>query len=143
MTGKFCKKVGKMDEKLFTLHINCFAMHEVKCNGVIYRQILFDGEAKGALFNGKILPGGVDTQIIKEDGTGTLSARYMLEGVDLSGNECRVYIDNSGVLGSDSTKPLVYSDSKEFDVLKEKELKGKMVTDEEGFKIIIYMERMG
>ena len=71
-----------MKREIFTLLINCYESHEVNCDGTIYRQILFDGSAKGPEFNGQILPGGVDTQIQKSDGSGNLLAKYILEGTD-------------------------------------------------------------
>ncbi|MBP5175280.1 MAG: hypothetical protein ILP07_05130 [Treponema sp.] len=36
-----------MKREIFTLLINCYESHEVNCDGTIYRQILFDGSAKG------------------------------------------------------------------------------------------------
>ena len=44
--------------------------------------ITFHGDAESEYFKGKILPGGVDTQRSVEGGM-LLSARYMLEGIDM------------------------------------------------------------
>jgi hypothetical protein len=44
--------------------------------------IPFGGTVKGELFNGRVLPGGVDTQTVDQNGVRHMSARYMLEGVD-------------------------------------------------------------
>ncbi len=130
-----------MVQDLFTLYINCYTSQEVICGGTVYRQILFDGEAKGSVFQGKILPGGVDTQIIAPDGSGTLSARYMLEGVDRCGNSCRIYVDNHCSLGDEITSPRCYSDSPELQWLQNAALKGRMINDEDGFKIVIFQEK--
>lgn len=40
-------KETQMKREIFTLLINCYESHEVNCDGTIYRQILFDGSAKG------------------------------------------------------------------------------------------------
>ncbi|MCR5789142.1 MAG: DUF3237 family protein [Lachnospiraceae bacterium] len=123
--------------ELFTLFINCYDVHEVCCDGIKYRQILFDGTAEGEAFTGKILPGGVDTQIEYPDGTGSLSARYMLEGTDRAGNFCHMYIDNRAGLGEDLTEPHCFSDSKELAFLKDAALRGRMIQDDKGLRIVI------
>ena len=48
--------------------------------------ITFHGDAESEYFKGKILPGGVDTQRSVEGGM-LLSARYMLEGIDMNAPE--------------------------------------------------------
>ena len=58
--------------------------------------IPFTAEADGPYFTGKTIGAGVDTQRIEKDGYARLSARYMLEGTDLAGNACRVFIENQG-----------------------------------------------
>jgi hypothetical protein len=58
--------------------------------------IPFGGTVKGELFNGRVLPGGVDTQVVNQNGVRHMSARYILEGVDKNGDQCRIYIDNNG-----------------------------------------------
>jgi len=58
--------------------------------------IPFSGTVTGELFNGRVLPGGVDTQTVDRNGVRHMSARYMLEGVDRAGEPCRIYIDNDG-----------------------------------------------
>ncbi|MCR4658446.1 MAG: DUF3237 family protein [Lachnospiraceae bacterium] len=125
---------------LFTLYINCYDVHEVCCEGTKYRQILFDGRAEGEAFNGKILPGGVDTQIEYPDGSGSLSARYMLEGTDGEGALCHMYIDNSAALGEETTHPKILSDSRFLRRLKDVKLKGRMINDDDGLRIIIKAE---
>ena len=44
--------------------------------------VSFSGEASSSSFKGKVLSGAADTQIKRADGAKTLSARYILEGVD-------------------------------------------------------------
>jgi hypothetical protein len=58
--------------------------------------IPFSGTVEGELFNGRVLPGGVDTQTVDQNGVRHMSARYMLEGVDKNREQCRIYVDNNG-----------------------------------------------
>lgn len=121
--------------KLMTLMIHCKEVYEVKTTEKIFRQILFDGYAEGEYFNGKILPGGVDTQIEYTDGSGILSARYLLEGMDSSGKECRMYIENTGHFHEDITEPVIYTDSQVLEFLNGCKLVGEMKTVEGQFMI--------
>jgi hypothetical protein len=79
--------------------------------------IPFGGTVKGELFSGRVLPGGVDTQTVDQNGVRHMSARYMLEGVDKTGEQCRIYIDNNGWFTGEmampfKTIPTFYTDSK-------------------------------
>ena len=79
--------------------------------------IPFGGTVTGDLFNGRVLPGGVDTQTVDRNGVRHMSARYMLEGVDRSGAPCRIYIENNGWFTGAMTMPFktiptFYTDSK-------------------------------
>ena len=73
----------------------------------------FSGYAESEHFRGKILPGAVDCQKTGPAGF-TLSARYVLEGTDSGGRDCRIFVENNGVLdknGAIHTRPVVYTDS--------------------------------
>lgn len=50
------------------------------------------GEVSGPKLSGRILPGGADWQIIRDDGTAVLEARYTIEAEDRS----LVYVQNFG-----------------------------------------------
>jgi hypothetical protein len=67
--------------------------------------IPFGGTAAGEIFNGNVLPGGVDTQTVDQNGVRHMSARYMLEGVDNTGVPCRIYIDNNGWFSGEMAMP--------------------------------------
>jgi len=67
--------------------------------------IPFGGTVKGELFNGRVLPGGVDTQTVDQNGVRHMSARYMLEGVDNNGERSRIYIDNNGWFSGEMEMP--------------------------------------
>ena len=79
--------------------------------------IPFSGTVQGEIFNGRVLPGGVDTQTVDQNGVRHMSARYMLEGTDKNGEPCRIYIDNNGWFSGEmsmpfKTIPTLYTDSK-------------------------------
>jgi hypothetical protein len=67
--------------------------------------IPFTGTVKGEIFNGRVLPGGVDTQTVDQNGVRHMSARYMLEGVDKTGKPCKIYIDNNGWFTGEMAMP--------------------------------------
>jgi hypothetical protein len=64
-------------------------------NFVGRRQLIpiLSGEVNGKGFKGKVLPGGVDSQIIRPDGKCELSARY---GIQLE-DGATIYIENNGI----------------------------------------------
>jgi hypothetical protein len=79
--------------------------------------IPFSGKVEGAVFNGRVLPGGVDTQTVDQNGVRHMSARYMLEGTDKDGQPCKIYIDNNGWFSNEmampfKTIPTLFTDSK-------------------------------
>lgn len=54
---------------------------------------ILSGELSGENIHGEVLPGGVDSQIIRPDGKCDLSARY---AVRLDDGRC-IYIENNGI----------------------------------------------
>lgn len=64
-------------------------------NMVGRRQLIpiISGEINGKGFKGKVMPGGVDSQIIRPDGKCELSARY---GIMLE-DGAAIYIENNGI----------------------------------------------
>ena len=103
----------------------------------------FTGECDGSLFKGKILPGGVDTQRIYPDGSGTLSARYTLEGVDDQGNACRLFIDNAAGMGKEGigvTRPTIRTDSESLRWLETADLTGALEHFPDHIEIVISSE---
>ena len=90
--------------------------------------ILFHGESNCENFRGKVLPGGVDTQKEPAGEKRLLSARYVLEGKDKDGKECRIFIENNGVVdkpGADiKTTPDIYTDSEALKWLETAQLYG-------------------
>lgn len=106
------------------------------------RMVSFTGSCCGDYFNGRILPGGVDTQTIHKDGNGTLSARYMMEGTDLTGARCRVYIENNAktVAGvCERTYPRITTDSPALRKLLRGDLYGMVEPHDDGIVISIHL----
>lgn len=107
------------------------------------RMIPFTGTCEGEIFQGKVLPGGMDTQVFENGRRGTLSARYMLEGVDREGNACKLFIENKAVMeeGKETiTCPLIKTDSKALAFLETASLYGKLDFRESGLDIVICQE---
>jgi len=128
------------DKLVLRLHINCFDRIEVKSEKVTMLQILFDGSAEGKYFNGNVMPGGVDTQTIFTDGSGSLSARYCLEGIDDQGAKCRMYIANDGVFGQDYTTPKITTDSDSLRWMNDCDFTGRVIVENEEVTIEIFMK---
>lgn len=99
----------------------------------------FTGEAAGDLFHGSIIGTGVDTQKISPDGISFLSARYMLQGRDYTGENCRIFIENNG---SDLSccKPSIVTDSKALADWETAELMAEVVPNEKGVTVFIFKE---
>ena len=54
---------------------------------------ILGGEVRGPRLRGRVLPGGADYQLLRNDGVTELHARYVLE----SETGSRIYIENSGL----------------------------------------------
>lgn len=124
--------------ELLKLGINCNKVHKIKSDEKTIVQILFDGKAGGEYFTGDILEGGVDTQVVYPDKTGTISARYTLEGRDFTGRACKIFIENNAVFGEEYTSPKCITDSPNLQFLHEGRLKGK-ITEENGQLTILIL----
>ena len=122
--------------EVLRVYVNVTGCHEVISGDRTVRMLTFDGTCDGPFFKGTILPGGVDTQRMDEIGAGTLSARYMIEGLDCKGNACKVFIENNAVLGND-TVPTIVTDSPELKWLETARLHGKIADTEGQLTIII------
>jgi hypothetical protein len=139
--------VDKLEfEEVLTVHVKIEKVIEMQSDNVdSVLMILFKGSADGKYFKGDVLPGGIDTQIIgKFGGNHTLSARYMLEGNDYTGESCKIFIENNGNLNEKSkdvpfrTYPKIITDSKALEFLNYDLLMGEGVGTESGVDIKIY-----
>lgn len=114
--------------------------HEVQGAAQKVVMLPFTGECDSPVFRGKILSGGVDTQRIEDDGRCSLSARYMLEGVDGEGNPCRLFIENNAVSNPGQemiTCPSIRTDSKALRWLETAQLSGRIEHHEDHIEIVI------
>lgn len=104
------------------------------------RMIPFTGYCDSTLFQGNVLPGGIDTQVFPDSNRGTLSARYMLEGVDDKGEACKIFIQNEAVMeqGRETvTFPRIWTDSASLKWLETADLRGSIVGTDQGLDIVI------
>lgn len=97
----------------------------------------FDGTATGPYFHGEVIGTGVDTQKIEKTKEMVLSARYMLEGKDSAGNNCRIFIENNGS-DFNNCKPTVYTNSPLLADWETSDLTAKVIPKEGGVTIQIY-----
>lgn len=69
---------------------------EMQCSLGAVKMLPFSGSAEGPLFQGVIMPGGVDTQITNSCQVRHMSARYLLSGKDRTGTDCKIFVENDG-----------------------------------------------
>lgn len=122
--------------KLFDIYVDITDTVSVKGKLHDICMLSFTGEAKGRYFNGKVIGSGVDTQYISKSGQMILSARYMLEGRDIDGNECRCFIANNGSF-DDGFIPEIVTDSPALSKFEGAELKAEIVSKENGVIVSI------
>lgn len=97
-----------MDDKLiFEVAVDIDPAQISELKGPVGEVVIipFGGTVKGEFFNGRVLPGGVDVQTVDANGVRHMSARYMLEGVDKNGEQCRIYVDNNGWFSGEMAMP--------------------------------------
>lgn len=126
-----------MNELIMTINVTTHEAHTLE--GKVSRVVMipFSAQAEGEYFCGKTVADGVDTQLTTRDGF-SLSARYMLEGTDRSGNKCRVFIENNGT-SLDNCRPKIYTDSKELAFLQNAELTASVECIENGVVVSIFI----
>lgn len=122
--------------KLFDIFVEITDTVQVKGKLHDICMLSFTGEARGKYFNGRVIGTGVDTQRISKDGHMILSARYMLEGTDINGKECRCFIENNGDFDSGFI-PEIITDSPALSELEGAGLKAEIVTKENGVIVSI------
>jgi len=87
---------GLLSNKAFEIHIQVAAPIVVGQDEVVGRRQLIpilSGTVSGPGIHGEVLPGGVDSQVIRPDGRCELSARYALRLDDGAG----IYVENKGI----------------------------------------------
>lgn len=122
-------------QELLTIHITVEGCDTLKSDRGQINMIRFGGFCDCECFKGKVLPGGVDTQMYLTGEAGRLSARYMLEGEDAAGNPARLFIENNGIFGEDGeciTRPVILTDAESLRWLCETPLRGTITGWEQG-----------
>ena len=131
-----------MSEAVLTVDVVLDEIIEVNGSRGKAAMILFHGESDCENFKGKVLPGGVDTQKEPVGEKRLLSARYVLEGKDNAGKECRIFIENNGVVGESGadikTTPVIYTDSEALKWLETADLYGTVQGRPGGVLISIF-----
>lgn len=123
--------------KLFDVYVDITDAVGVKGRLHDVNMLSFTGEVRGKYFNGKIIGTGVDTQYSSKDTPMLLSARYMLEGKDIDGNNCRCFIENNGSFDNGFI-PKIVTDSPALAEYEGAELKAEIVTKENGVIVSIF-----
>lgn len=130
-------------EEVLTIKVSITDSLEVTGKNGCARMILFGGTCDCPRFKGKVLPGGVDTQKDIPDKGTMLSARYILEGVDGDGKECRVFVENNGQVeenGQINAVPHIVTDSSALSFLEDADLKSTVEGIEGGVMVHIFMD---
>ncbi len=130
-------------KEVFSVDVIIDGAYEVKSESRSACMITFHGESNCDNFKGKILPGGVDTQKQVGSEARTLSARYILEGEDYTGEHCHIFIENNGSFQKDETiiiKPLIITDSKALSWMETADLKGTVTGAPNGVRIAFLQE---
>lgn len=115
-----------MKKEVLTIKIDITGSNEVKGKTGTAVMISFNGTADCELFHGKTGSEGIDTQMEWYGSVRTLSARYVLEGIDYTGKECHIFVENNGEIidGVITTAPKIFTDSEALAFLETAKLQG-------------------
>ncbi len=130
---------------VFSVHVRIINEHTLKSEKGQINMIMFDGFVDVPFFKGEILSGACDTQRYLTGEKGALSARYMLEGLDDTGNKTRIFIENNAFLSKDGsweTKPFIMTDDPRLMWLSDLPLTGEIEGAEKGVIIHFYGEEV-
>jgi len=97
----------------------------------------FTGTAEGPMFTGLVSGEGVDTQKYDKEGRGLLSARYLLEGTDMTGRPCRIFIENEGSFDR-GFRPLIVTDSPSLAFLEDMDARATVEPAPDGVTVRIF-----
>lgn len=123
-------------EKLFEIKVHTGAPSAVKGTSAEVCLLPFTGKATGKYFSGNIVGTGVDTQKTV-CGKTFLSARYMLEGTDIDGSFCHIFIENNGDFES-GFSPSLITDSKALSKFETSKLKAEISPFDGGVLVSIF-----
>ena len=142
MTTDFSEKLAEKKpktepEEILEITVHCAEGPCVQGRHMRVAMIPFTGEASGPYFHGKIIGTGTDTQKTHSDNAFLLSARYMLEGKDHTGRDCRIFIENNGT-APDRCIPTVVTDSDALAHWEDAELFSRVEGWGDGVKVHIF-----
>lgn len=95
----------------------------------------FSGQAYGDYFRGVVMPCAVDAQMTENNRT-RLSAKYILEGVDCEGKQCKIYICNEGVM--EAMQAQIITDSQALSPFNDKVFVSNIEASEKGVIVKLY-----
>lgn len=138
--------MSKINKKeVLTIYVKVTEVLEVKGKTGEVGMVFFGGRVDCDNFKGIILPGGIDTQKEFYGENRVLSARYILDGTDKAGEECKIFIENIGIANDsgqvETTTPQIITDSYFLSFLETSKLEGVIeLADpvDEGIIIRIY-----
>lgn len=122
---------------LLTIHVTLTGSFDVDNGTEAVVMLPFTGKAEGEFFTGKTVGSGVDTQRLENGRLKRLSARYMLEGKDYTGAECRIFIENNGP-SLDACVPILVTDSKALAYWQKAALVSEVTPTEKGVDVRIF-----
>ena len=116
-----------MEQEVLTIQVAITGTTQVQGARGNGNMVAFTGRVDCPLFQGVILPGGIDTQTMVKWHL-TLSARYILEGTDSTGRQGRIFIENNGESDDPATPmithPRIFTDCLSLQWLEEASLYG-------------------
>lgn len=125
-------------EEILEITVHCMEGPCVQGKHMGIAMVPFTGEASGPYFHGRIIGTGTDTQRVREGRIALLSARYMLEGRDHTGRDCRIFIENNGS-SLEHCVPVIVTDSDALSAWEDAELFSRVETWGDGVKVHIFM----
>lgn len=127
-------------KEILTIKIKLKNTREVASPSGLVRMITFEGRADSPYFRGMVME-GTDTQIQRKGEFNRLSARYILHGVDYTGQPCKIFIENNGEdTGILITHPIIFTDSVALSFLEQVPLIGHMTT-KDGLTVHIQLDQ--
>lgn len=129
-----------MPELIFTIDVKCLEAVSVKGHTRDIVMVPFTGTASGVYFNGSVTGTGTDTQKLSKSGECTLSARYILSGKDMTGADCKLFIENE-TRADGKLRPMIVTDSEALAFLETAALYSEIVPADGGVTVRIYREK--
>lgn len=135
---------NKMEKKeILTIDVQVQGVFELKGTVGEVSMVPFDGTCETEYFRGKVMAGGVDTQMMWYPDPKMISARYMLIGTDCAGKACRIFVENNGaeINGRvEETKPRIITDSEALSWFETARLTGTLTPTDSGVTVRIFAE---